>query len=301
MTMNDSNINYNSYLLKGYLIYKQEDIKRNIYFINRLIDEFSKLNISLTLISSDNLNKTKLSDVNFVINRSFDPYLTKELEQTYNKIVFNNYLTGLIGNNKLEAYYFFKKNNIPCMETYDITKVNAKNLKFPLILKSLDGHGGKEVFFINSYDEYSYKIIEELNKNKNKKYLLQQVATTKGKDFRVYMIKDKVVATCCRESLSDFRSNYSLGGYASLVTNPNEEIIETSKFLAKKIKSTYVGIDFIYNKDRYVVNEIEDCVGSRMLYSLTNKNSNAIDIALLFVNEIYQRLTELFPHLLLKK
>ena len=47
-----------------------------------------------------------------------------------------------------------------------------------------------------------------------------------------------------------------------------------------------VGIDFIYDEGRPVFNEIEDVVGARMLYSLTD-----IDIADRYLEFILERLT----------
>ena len=42
------------------------------------------------------------------------------------------------------------------------------------------------------------------------------------------------------------------------------------KKLRKKLKFDYVGVDFLPTKSGWVLNEIEDSAGSRMLYSLSD-------------------------------
>ena len=87
-----------------------------------------------------------------------------------------------------------------------------------------------------------------------------------------------------RSSDSDFRSNYSLGGNAEIsgLTPKESGII---KKLLSRLTIGHAGIDLIYHKGMPVFNEIEDVVGSRMLYRYTD-----IDVVKLFMDHICDNL-----------
>ena len=98
--------------------------------------------------------------------------------------------------------------------------------------------------------------------------------------MRVYAIGGEIIASVLRESESDFRSNYSLGGNIRLV-----EADEQQKKLVKRIYELlgfdFIGIDFLPTEHGWVVNELEDAAGARMLYSVSD-----IDIAERMVEQI---------------
>ena len=72
-----------------------------------------------------------------------------------------------------------------------------------------------------------------------------------------------------RVSSNEFRSNYCLGGNASRynLTEEEEQIVAT---VINNLDIGFAGIDIMFDKGRPVLNEIEDNVGSRMLYALTD-------------------------------
>jgi glutathione synthase/RimK-type ligase-like ATP-grasp enzyme len=115
---------------------------------------------------------------------------------------------------------------------------------------------------------------------------VQEVANNPGRDVRVYVIGKKIIAAMLRVSETDFRSNFCLGGKAEIY-NLNED----EKKLINKIISLFdfdfVGIDFVFNDGKIIFNEIEDVVGSRMLYTHTD-----IDIAQLFVEYILNNIKQ---------
>jgi glutathione synthase/RimK-type ligase-like ATP-grasp enzyme len=81
----------------------------------------------------------------------------------------------------------------------------------------------------------------------------------------------EILAPMLRHSSQDFRSNFTLGGTASLHTLSKEEKDLVNKVIKCMPKGAlYVGIDFIFDEDAMFLNEIEDIVGSRMLYSQTS-------------------------------
>lgn len=263
----------------GYLIYDSFGIKRNEWFINNLISEASSHGVTLVLKNYSSVKDAKKDSLpNFAIIRTINPKINKY----YNSrgvICFNNYKTSKIANNKWLTFKFAKKLNVSVMPTKRLNKINAKKAKYPFVAKSVNGHGGNEVFLINNKEEY-----DNLIKNVNvKNYIMQPVCSSVGKDIRVYLLGGKILASVLRSSETSFKSNYSLGGKASLT-----EINETQKQIVtgvyKSLNPTFVGIDFILDNGVWVLNEIEDAVGCRMLYELTD-----INVTKLFINYVIER------------
>ncbi len=261
--------------MKGLLVYDAIGANRNRWFIEKLTDEFKKRNIDLTLAVVDNKNKINaLCD--FAIVRTIVPNINKALENSGVR-VFNNFHTSFVANSKWETYLFAQKLGVPTMETYHGLDIDRFE-KFPCVVKSCNGHGGKEVFWANNKKELS--ILKKHFECSNKDYIVQQPCSTLGKDMRIYVLGQKIVACMLRQNSSDFRSNYSLGGTAEQVV-PHDYQVEIVKKIASELKSDYIGVDFICDNGNWVLNEIEDVVGARMLYNLTN-----IDIATEYANYI---------------
>ena len=92
---------------------------------------------------------------------------------------------------------------------------------------------------------------------------------TLGKDLRVWAVGGKIITAILRESNSDFRSNFCLGGSATVYQLRDKEINLVEKII-NLVKSDYIGIDFLFHKGELVFNEIEDTVGARMVYEKTD-------------------------------
>ena len=137
-----------------------------------------------------------------------------------------------------------------------------EELAYPFVVKSVDGHGGEQVFLATDNESFA----QAKEKLKGKTYIKQQLSSDTGRDLRVYSIKGKILAGALRTSDTDFRSNFSLGGKATQVKVPKacKKIV---KKLYKELRFDFVGIDFIFNQNKPILNEIEDPVGCRMLYS----------------------------------
>lgn len=235
----------------GYLFYDQRDIKRNQRFIDWLIDEALKHNLNL-LLKSHNENLESLEKPHFVINRSRHHHISLY----YNDLpIFNSALVTEIANDKLKTYRYFKD------EIAMMTTCEAKNRReFPCIVKSKSGHGGQEVFWI-----HHKKDLET-----TEGFIAQDIASVVGRDLRVYILDNKIVAAILRTNSKDFKANYSLGGQAEVYQLDAKEIALIHKILAK-LPLDYGGIDFLFDgKKQLILNEIEDVVGARMLYNLTD-------------------------------
>lgn len=267
----------------GFLIYEDSSAKYNKFFVDELIKNAKNEGIDLILkCDIDSLFKLKKNELpDFAIIRVINPKLNAFFE-TQNIPCFNNYKTSLIANDKYKTYQLAKKLNIKVMDTL-LFDNKCLNNDYPFILKSVDGHGGKEVFFINNQENLKNALLK-LN---HKKCIKQKIASSLGLDMRIYVLNQKILAAILRESKTDFRSNFSLGGEVKLVTI-NKEQEEVVKKICQNLDPAFIGIDFIRHHGKWILNEIEDVVGSRMLYKCTK-----IDVALLYIKYIKNKLQSL--------
>ena len=262
-------------MVKGILVYTSADAEYNKWFIDHIIEEGRKCNLDIRLVLSDKEEVSDIdeisyreevpdNDIDFAIVRNRDSKLCKRLEDS-NIRCFNSSYVVNIGNDKWEMYKDFNAAGIPVMYT------QKTKLPYPFVMKPVDGHGGENVYLIKNADEYE-SVISNIPDERRGDLIYQVIATEKGRDIRVYVVGGIILTAMERIAVDtdkDFRSNFSLNGNAREHALTDEELKLAAK-VADHIKADFVGIDLIYNNGRPVVNEIEDAVGTRMLYSLTD-------------------------------
>ena len=250
----------------------------------------------------------------FIINRSRNADVAREFEN-HGVRVFNPSEVTRIGNDKDLSYSLAEKLGISYMpyiaiegtalepliltdedrsfkktECFREISRQADEFGYPFVLKPADGHGGRHVSLINNEDDL-YTALQDImhtfRLRPYKKLLMQRPCDTVGRDLRIYMLGNEVVAAMLRNAgdSGDFRANFSLGGTASLITPTRQERFIAGE-LAEALPSDFIGIDMIYDKGGPVFNEIEDAVGSRMLYTYTD-----IDIVKMFADRIKHTLS----------
>ena len=257
---------------QGIIVYTKADAEKNQWFVNRIIELGMEYGLYIKLVlSEDAINHT----CDFAIMRDRCKENSKILEKRGIKL-FNNSLVTDICNDKWETYIYFKDKNIPMMYT------QKSKLPFPFVMKPRDGHGGQFVYLIENKEQYEAAIREiqndyfdssvqnnSIEKALNEKFIFQIKASETGKDLRVYVLGDMILTSMLRESDNDFRANFSTGGHAKEVSLSGEEMKIISK-VTQNMQSDFIGIDIIYNNGMPVLNEIEDVVGTRMLYKYTD-------------------------------
>lgn len=240
--------------MSGVLIYTNKEAKRNRFSIEKFIQ---KLDVKL-------VDENYRGDADFVINRTND-YKIAEYFESRGIRVFNPSSLSKIANDKQKCYEFMKENGI------EIMPINYKGV--PAVKKKIDGHGGIDVYMLDKAEPFEDG------------YVYQKPCDTLGRDVRVWLIGGKIIASILRSSDTDFRSNFCLGGKASEYTLTDDDRALVYK-IADLLDYDYIGIDFIFNNGRLVFNEIEDTVGARMIYSLTD-----IDIISLYCDYIKEELS----------
>ncbi len=91
----------------------------------------------------------------------------------------------------------------------------SETLGFPLIVKEAFGSFGMTVYLVHSKEDF----IEKCEQLKGRDFLCQQyVASSHGRDIRVNVIGQHIVAAMYRHSDTDFRANITNGGKGQPIT-----------------------------------------------------------------------------------
>lgn len=266
---------------KGLLIYTPEDYEKNKWFAHELLENAPLYGLTLKLvltsqlilgISDNGLFATSSLEalapwesLDFIINRSRDTLIATHFEQMGCR-VFNPSIVTDICNHKGKTHQLINSQSIASVSTFLGKKQGADlsllPLPYPLILKSVSGHGGSEVFMVTS----SQDLKQHLTLLPSEDYILQVPCGQPGTDIRVFTLGKDIIAAVKRHHPHDFKSNYSLGGTAVAYTlTPKEQALV--QHILRLLPFDLIGIDFILDeKGHFLFNEIEDVVGTRTLY-----------------------------------
>jgi len=156
---------------------------------------------------------------------------------------------------------------------------------FPVVVKPACSHGGDRILVVNNAQEWKQAAARILPEPA----LQQAVVTEAGQDLRVYVLGGKILAGVMRTARSGVVSNFKQGGHVAL-----HPLTEAERSLAQSVIDRFAkagaplhmaGVDLLYDHGHPVIGEVEDVVGSRMLY-----NTSDIDIVALYLDHIRQAL-----------
>ncbi len=252
----------------AFLIYSKDRFYQNLQSIKIYENFFKEKNIKLFVLIENDLKIEILDNVfkltyqnqtlpepNFVINRTNNFNLAKVFEMQNIK-VFNSSLVCLLANDKRLTVILANSLGIKVANCQLYGKIDKTQLNENSVLKPFDGSGGKDVRIAQKYGEIlSHDILCERLENTS--------------DTRVYVIGGKIVTAIKRSATNGICSNFKQGGKIEIVKLTNEQIEVVNK-LCSKIKFDFVGIDLMQKGNEVLLNEIEDSVGARMVYKLTN-------------------------------
>lgn len=253
----------------GLLIYTAADARRNRWFIEQLCYHAESEGISLRLCLSEDAEPEQIMtpETDVVINRSrLSRYSLYAQERRIP--CFNSPDVTRITNDKYQTYLaLHEQHRIPMAKTWRIRQGDAlPAVPAPLIAKPADGHGGSGVVLLRDADA-----MRQYAETAARPFLIQEPMRF-GWDMRVYVLGGAVYAAVLRTSDHDFRSNFSLGGHAEY-TEPDTEIKALVQRVQEILPLDFAGVDILrYPNGGYVLGEIEDAVGCRMLYQLTDKD-----------------------------
>lgn len=140
--------------------------------------------------------------------------------------------------------------------------VIEKQLGFPVVVKTLSGAKGVGVYLCETpaHLKHLMDFIEATDSKIN--IILQEfIATSHGRDLRVFVVGGRVVACMQRSSADgDFRANYSRGGNA--VAHPISPEIEWLALEATRILDLDIaGVDLLFDHNHFKICEVNSSPG----------------------------------------
>lgn len=247
----------------AYIVYDEVDAMKNSVFIAQLIEAGKKQQLHLQLLLTNDFTVAELvercQDACFVFYRARNCDYVTSLEQA-NIYVVNSSHVNALANNKYMTLQFARTLGIPTVPLY----TTPADYEYPLVFKTIDGHGGDEVMLCNDCEELQhYQQLFE-----NRLTLVQPYIESNATDVRVWVLGNTILGAVKRQGNKDFRSNFTLGG-----TIEKYELNHLQKdhvlAMQKAICSDYIGMDFLLLEDgTWLLNEIEDPVGARSYYDL---------------------------------
>jgi gamma-F420-2:alpha-L-glutamate ligase len=293
----------------AWMIYFRDSAIYNRQYIQFYIEEGRKLGIEVKLILVEELEfgvrdnvwflayeKQEVVKPEFVICRAIYPLLNRHLEYMGIR-VFNNSFVSEISNDKARTYQYLAKTGIKMVDSSFYRNIQVKEVitqaeqpnaskkidspmhpnvnqevntqvEQPIVIKAVDGHGGSQVFLLEDTTKQE-EIIQGIGSSD---VVVQPLTGSRHQDLRVYVIGKEIIAAVLRTAKDGFKSNFSLGGEVRIY-QLNQEEIDIVNLIINQFDFGLVGIDFIIGEEgNLIFNEIEDVVGSRMLYQCSDIN-----------------------------
>lgn len=271
----------------GWLVYEQDNIERNRFFVDRWMQAAARRGITLQLITTGEVRMGVsggalfMTDAdgttpNFIVMRAQYQQLSEHAEQM-GIPVYNNARVSGICNDKRRTHALLT-GLVPMMDTaFVLPETKACPFPYPVVVKASHACGGRQVHLAQNDNDFRAALTALAPDSA----VVQPVCDTPGRDVRVYLLGDSIVATMLRYSDSDFRSNVGLGG-GSRPYEMDDVLQQYVRTVQGLFTFGLVGVDFLFDKGRLVFNEIEDAVGTRMLYMHTQRDiaSDYLDLIL---------------------
>ena len=147
----------------------------------------------------------------------------------------------------------------------------ADLLGFPMIVKECFGSFGQQVYLVKNYQQLKEMVL----KLRSKKLLFQEyIATSFGRDLRLQVVGDQVIASMYRYSENgDFRANLTLGGNMKPhVPTQEQEALAVS--CCRIIGLDFAGVDLLFGKDgEPIVCEVNSNAHFKNIYDCTCVNA----------------------------
>ena len=256
--------------MKGWLIINTFMASQKFDNLYKLLsDAFKKRGVSLDIKKAEDIslevNKPIINKPDFAIFWDKDIYLAKRLEQNGVRL-FNTSKAVELCDNKILMYQELAKNNIRIPRTFiapktfeglgyvDLSFLDkvSNEIGWPIVIKEAYGSFGEQVYLADN-KEAATEIIKRIG---YKDFLMQEfISSSKGRDIRINVVGDQVVASMLRENKDDFRSNISSGGNGTKY-EPDEEYKKLAVIASKALGLSFAGVDVMFGKDGPIICEV---------------------------------------------
>ncbi len=248
-----------------------------------LIQELRKRSdIELQLLDDRNMEFNLADDgfeLDVVLHRSINQSRSINaitLFESFGVKCVNSSQTATICGDKLHTSATLKRAGIPQPEVRIAFSEKAalhamQDMGFPVVLKPAVGSWGRLLSKIND-EETAVTILQHkkvLGSYQHAIYYIQAYIEKMGRDIRVIVVGDEVVAASYRTS-EHWITNASRGG-VSIECPITDEIREISLNAAKAVGGGLIGIDLFESPDGFLVNEINDTMEFKGCMAATGK------------------------------
>ena len=180
--------------------------------------------------------------------------------------VINNSVAILNSRDKFRSLQSLVAYNISIPRTYFSSdlfyaeQIVKHKLGYPFIVKVLEGTQGLGVYLVNNSDQ-AKELLSHFIQKKTKIILQEFIAEFSGKDIRVFVVGNKIVASMMRVARgNDFRSNLHLGGDGEKIDLTNQEM-QLALAAVNALKLDVAGVDILRTKNGPVVIEVNSSPG----------------------------------------
>ncbi len=268
-----------------------------------------KLGIQLELIANDELysciengkamlkTASSLQNPKFILFLDKDIRLAKQLEKLGYKL-FNSREVIENCDDKMLTAQILAGHGIRMPKTFfcplyfngtgtgkphsSFTSTVEKELGYPLVIKEAFGSFGAQVYLVHNREELVAKQKELIYTP----HLYQEfIKSSLGRDVRIYVVGDQVVASMYRHSDIDFRANISNGGKATPYT-PNEAFCQMAIEATKALGADFTGVDLMFGENEEpILCEVNSNAHIKNIYDCTG-----IDVAEFIFKHILERI-----------
>lgn len=142
-------------------------------------------------------------------------------------------------------------------------------LRLPMIIKEGHGSFGMKVYLIETEEQF-YEKVDSL---RGVDFVFQEfIASSRGRDIRVNIVGERIVAAMYRHSETDFRANITNGGVASPIelTTAQQDLALAA---AHAVGATFAGVDLLFGKNEApLVCEVNAAAHIRNILNVTGIN-----------------------------
>jgi len=144
-----------------------------------------------------------------------------------------------------------------------------ERLGLPMVIKEGHGSFGMKVYLIETEEQF-YEKTDEL---RGIDYVFQKfIATSRGRDIRVNIVGDEIVAAMHRQSETDFRANITNGGVATVIELTDQQTALAIQ-AAHAVGAEFAGVDLLFgDNEEPLVCEVNAAAHIRNIYNVTGIN-----------------------------
>lgn len=160
--------------------------------------------------------------------------------------------------------------NIGYHGDYSFMDMVEKRLSYPMVIKECFGSFGAQVYLAATRQE-TETILEQCG---GKPVIFQEfIQSSYGRDLRLEVVGDEVVATMLRTHDSDFRANITNGGNMSAYT-PIPKAVTLAINICKALRLDFAGVDLLFGEhDEPILCEVNSNAHFKNIYTCTGVNA----------------------------